>query len=274
MWRIAAVGALAGTVGCAKVPVTDRPQYNIVPDAIMRSLGKTSYHEALSGERIERKTEDAQILDQVGARIARVANQPDYDWETTLIDSNEINAWCMPGGKIGFYTGILPVLRNEAGMAFVMGHEVGHAVAHHGAERLTQQLTLFGGLAGLSVLLDKQTELDAQQRGVVMAALGAGAEVGIILPFSRTHENEADVIGLMYMSRAGYPPEESLPLWDRMSRQTGGSNVPAFLSTHPTDEKRQDHLREWMPQAKKRYERHQLAGDTTTTRWSAGRASN
>jgi metalloendopeptidase OMA1, mitochondrial len=265
-WRWG-VGAALAAVACAKVPVTDRPQYNLIPEALMKMLGKSSYAQALQGADVERKTEDAQLLNQVGAKIAKVANQPDYDWDYTLIEDSEINAWCLPGGYIGFYTGILPVLKHEAGMAFVMGHEVGHAVARHGAERLTQQLTLFGGLAGLSVVLEKETELSAEQRAIVLGALGAGAEVGVVLPFSRMHESEADVIGAMYMARAGYPPEESIPIWDRMSRQTGGGGVPAFLSTHPSDDKRQENLREWMPQAKKRYERNKLSYDTTNARW-------
>ncbi len=249
------------------MPITGRPQYNLIPDSVMSSLGKSSYADALAGQEIARKTEDAALLHQVGTQISQVANRPDYAWKTTLIESEEVNAWCLPGGYIGFYTGILPVLRHEAGMAFVLGHEVGHAIARHGAERLTQQLTLFGGLAGLTLLLDEESTLDKGQRSAVVAAVGLGAELGVLLPFSRTHESEADVIGLMYMARAGYPPAESIPLWDRMSRAAGGSRVPVFLSTHPSDEKRQDHLREWMPQATKRYERHQRSYDTTAPRW-------
>ncbi len=264
---IAAGAAVVLAVACAKVPVTGRPQYNVVPEAIMKTLGKTSYTDMLSGSRIERKTEDAQTLNQVGAKISRVANQPTYDWDYTLIEDDQVNAWCLPGGYIGFYTGILPVLEHEAGMAFVMGHEVGHAVANHGAERLTQQLTLFGGLAGLEILLSRETQLTPQQRGIVLGALGVGAEVGVMLPFSRMHESEADVIGAMYMARAGYPPEESIAVWDRMGRGSGGNSVPVFLSTHPSDESRQKNLREWMPQANKRYQRNKLAENTTAKKW-------
>ncbi len=254
-------------ISCAKVPYTKRAQYNLVPDAIMEQLGKMSYTQALGAEKKIRKGDDAETLKKVGNKIAKSAKEPDYEWEETLIESDEINAWCMPGGKIGFYTGILPVLKNEAGMAFVMGHEVAHATAKHGAERLTQQLTLVGGLAGLAVVLDTQTDLDRNTLAIVMAAVGAGAEVGILLPFSRMHESEADIIGTMYMASAGYPPEEGIKVWDRMSKETGGSGVPTFLSTHPSDDKRQDTIREWLPQAKKRYERNKLPGDTQAAKW-------
>lgn len=266
-----AVGAaLVVVAACNKVPVTGRPQYNLVPDSIMRGLGKSSYRDALSSEKLEKQGEEAELLKKVGNRIAKVANQPDYDWSYSLVDDDDtINAWCLPGGYIAFYTGILPVLENEAGMAFVMGHEVGHAVAHHSAERLTQQLTLVGGLVGLELFLANETELEPKERAVVLAALGIGAEVGVLLPFSRTHENEADVIGLMYMARAGYPPGESTQLWDRMEKQAP-SNVPTFLSTHPSNEARKDNLREWMPQARKKYERNKLAYDTQKTLWGAG----
>jgi len=134
---LVAGAALVLVVACNKVPYTGRPQYNLIPDAIMKGIGKTSYRDALSSEKLEKQGEDAELLKKVGARIARVANQPDYDWTYSLIDDDEtINAWCLPGGYIAFYTGILPVLENEAGMAFVTGHEVGHAIAHHSAERL------------------------------------------------------------------------------------------------------------------------------------------
>ncbi|MCB9777946.1 MAG: M48 family metallopeptidase [Alphaproteobacteria bacterium] len=260
--------ALPLAVGCSKAPVTGRKQYNLLPDSLMLPLAKSSYQDTLSKEKKVKNGTDATLLREVGQRIATVADQPKYDWEFTLVDDEEtINAWCMPGGKIAFYTGILPVLKHEAGMSFVMGHEVGHATAHHGAERLSQNLSLVGGLAGLYLFLDKKTELKTEQKATIVAALGAGAAVGVILPFSRAHEREADAIGVMYMARAGYDPDESLGLWDRMEELSGGSKVPVFLSTHPSHEKRKEKLKEWLPKARKKYERSKLSGDRSKTLW-------
>ncbi len=255
-----ALGALllaTGLGGCSKSPVTDRVQFNLIPDAIMRPLGASTYGEMLASERLERRTDNESTLKRVGKRISRVADKPRYKWQYRLIkDDRTVNAWCLPGGKIAFYTGILPVLENEAGMAFVMGHEVGHATAHHGAERLSQQLAVLGGMSALYLYMDRKTELNETQRGVILGALGVGAQVGFVLPFSRKHEKEADIIGMMYMARAGYPPEESVEVWSRMQRETGGAGIPAFLSTHPTNRQRKQNLREWMPQAKKRFKRN------------------
>jgi predicted Zn-dependent protease len=252
-------GALV-VVACHKVPYTERQQYNVIPNAVMTSIGKSSYAEALQGAPVARRGEDAATLERVGQRIAKAANEPSYDWEYALVQDPTVNAWCMPGGKIAFYTGILPVVSNEAGMAFVMGHEVGHATAHHGAERLSQQLTVLGGLTGLELFLTDRTQLSASQRATVLAALGAGAEVGVLLPFSRTQESEADVIGLMYMAKAGYPPAQSIDVWDRMEA-LAPSDTPVFLSTHPTNAHRKENLREWLPEARKKYDRNKHPGD-------------
>ena len=264
--------ALAGTAlfaACHKIPYTGRVQYNLVPKGIMKSLGKSSYASTLAEYKVaKRGTDDVKTLRQVGDRISGVANEPDFAWEFNLIEDDTINAWCLPGGYIGFYEGILPVLDNEAGMAFVMGHEVGHATANHGAERVSQQLTLIGGLLGLEVYLANKTEMKPENRALLLGAIGLGAEVGAILPFSRLHEREADVIGMMYMAKAGYPPEESVKVWQRMEKLTGGSAIPAFLSTHPSGDKRIANQREWMPQAKKKYQRNALPGDLTKTRWA------
>lgn len=260
-------GAAALAVACHKVEYTGRMQYNLIPDSLMRGIGKTSYQEQLSSATVLKSGSDHEKLVQVGKRISKVADQPKYEWKFNLLEDEEtINAWCLPGGYIAFYSGILPVLRNEAGMAFVMGHEVGHATAHHGAERMSQQLTMIGGLVGLEIYLSKTTDLQPQQRALILGALGIGTELAVILPFSRTHEAEADVIGMMYASEAGYPPEESVALWDRMEK-VAPSSIPSFLSTHPSNESRKDNLREWMPRAKKKYERHQLQYDSQKVLW-------
>ncbi len=254
-------------VACHKVPYTGRVQYNLIPESVMRGVGKSSYKTALSEEQVVRKGPDQDRLEEVGKRIARVAKQPDYDWSFSMIEDDEmVNAWCMPGGYIAFYSGILPVLRNEAGMAFVMGHEVAHATAHHGAERLSQQLTLLGGLAGLEIYMANATELKPQQRGIILGALGVGTELAVLLPFSRTHESEADVIGMMYAAQSGYPPDESVALWDRMEKASPGG-PPQFLSTHPSNDARKANLRDWMPRARKKFERNKLPGDMTETVW-------
>lgn len=261
-----ATATIVLAVACFKVPYTGRKPYNLVPETLMISLGKTTYQSTLSKEKVQKKGEDAKTLNRVGEKVAKVAKKDDYAWEYSLIESDEPNAWALPGGYIGFYTALLPTLQHEAGMAFVMGHEVAHAVARHGGERLTQQLTLFGGLAGLYAVLDTQTELDAKQSAAIVAALGIATEVGVLLPFSRMHESEADVIGVMYMGDAGYPPDESLGVWDRMA-ELGGAKMPVFLSTHPSHDKRQANIREWLPRANKRYQRNRIGRDTAKKLW-------
>jgi predicted Zn-dependent protease len=252
---------------CAKVPYTNRRQFKIVPNKVMSTLGRTTYASMLQGKRLQTSGQNHDVLSRVGQRISRAAAQPKFDWQYRMIDDPTINAWCLPGGYIGFYTGILPVLRNEAGMAFVMGHEVAHATAHHGAERLSQNLALVGGLGVLQAIASGNTKMTPEQQAIVFGALGVGAQVGVLLPFSRKHESEADVIGAMYMATAGYPPDESIVVWDRMAAMTGGSNTPSFLATHPPHEKRKQRLREWMPRAQKRYERNRLSGDMKATLW-------
>ena len=257
----------AMAAACAKVPYTGRQQYNLIPDVLMRGIGKSTYGVMIGEAKVKKKGEDNDILQDVGAKISKVADQPKYDWEFTLIDSDELNAWCLPGGYIGFYSGILPVLKNEAGMAFVMGHEVAHATAHHGAERLSQQLTLVGGLVGLELFMKDNTALKPKERQVVLGALGVGATVGVLLPFSRMHESEADTIGMMYMASAGYPPDESIKVWNRMDKEKDGVALPAFISTHPSNKNRKENLREWLPKAEKRYARNKLSKDTQVTLW-------
>jgi predicted Zn-dependent protease len=270
--RLAALLTAAGVlvVACAKVPYTGRIQYNVIPDSLMRGIGKSAYNEMLSGVSTKKKGDDASTLNKVGRKISKVADKPKYDWKFTLIKEDVVNAWCLPGGYIGFYTGVLPALRNEAGMAFVMGHEVGHATAHHGAERMTQSLTMLGGLVGLELYLKNKSNLKPKERGLVLGALGVGATVGVILPFSRAHEAEADVIGMMYMAKAGYPPAESIKVWDRFEKESNVVKIPAILSTHPATQKRQANQKEWLPKARKRYLRNKLGYDTQEPLWGKG----
>lgn len=254
--RQAAVAVAAGlfAVACAKVPYTNRTPFLLIPSGQMNALGAEAYKEARQQGQVVKDGKDVDRLQKVGRRIAERANQPDYAWKFTLFESEEVNAWCLPGGYIGFYSGILPVLDNESGMAFVMGHEVGHAVARHSAEQLSTQLGLTGALTLIDTLLSGSGKVDEQSHGLIMGALGLGAQFGVVLPFSRSHEKEADVIGLMYMAESGYPPAESVRLWERMEQMTG-KGPPAFLSTHPSNANRIENLEEWMPQAKKKFQR-------------------
>lgn len=262
--RVAAVLVALGLVGvaCKKVPYTGRKQFNAVPDGQMNQLGAQAYQELLAEVKVVQKGSDANVLRKVGDRIASVADQPDFDWQYRLINDAQINAWCLPGGYIGFYTGILPVLRSEAGMSFVMGHEVGHAVARHSAERMSQQLGLSAVLGALDVVLSGSGKVSEQQRGTIMGALGVGAEFGVLMPFGRSHEKEADIIGMMFMAEAGYPPAESMKVWTRMEELTGGG-PPAFLSTHPSFAARKDNQQEWLPEARKRFQRNRRSGEDT-----------
>ena len=234
----------------------------------MDSLGAQSYTDTLSKAKVATGGQDLKVLHRVGRRISKVANKPNYKWEYALIQEPTVNAWCMPGGKIGFYSGILPTLQHESGMAFVMGHEVGHAIAHHGAERMTQQLGVQGGLLAFQLWAEGKGKLTTEQKSLLYGALGMGAQLGILLPFSRMHESEADVIGMMYMAGAGYPPAESMKVWTRMEA-LGGARPPEFLSTHPSPDHRKKHLKSWLPQALKKYKRHKLSENVTKTLWTA-----
>ena len=254
------------SMACNKIPYTGRKQLNVVPNVLMNSLGAQTYAATLAEVNVVGSGEDRKTLNRVGRRISKVANEPKYAWEFALIDDPTVNAWCLPGGYIGFYSGILPTLRNESGMAFVMGHEVGHAVARHGAERVSQQVGVIGGLTVLQAWVDGKSKLTAEQKTVLFGALGLGAEVGVLLPFSRLHESEADVIGMMYMAEAGYPPGQASEVWVRMG-QLGGAKPPTFLSTHPSETQRIKNLTKWLPQAKKKFRRNKLPGDVTTPIW-------
>lgn len=262
----ASVASAVVIAGCTKIPYTNRTPVNAIPSVLMNSIGAQSYTATLAEVQVQAKGEDATTLRRVGGRIAKIANKPKYAWEYSLIEDATVNAWCMPGGKIGFYSGILPVLQHEAGMAFVMGHEVAHAVAGHSGERMTQQLGVMGGLSVLQAYVDGKTKLTAGQKEILFGALGLGAEVGVLLPFSRMHETEADIVGMMFMADAGYPPGQAPEVWTRMS-ELGGSRPPTFLSTHPSPEGRKATLGKWLPQARKKYIRNKLDGSVTQPLW-------
>ncbi|MBN2119537.1 MAG: M48 family metallopeptidase [Candidatus Omnitrophica bacterium] len=247
--------------GCATVPITGRKQLSLVSYSQVLALSNDSYREVISQSKLSRDSQKVQMVLGVGKTIASSAEEfmrdssmeselKNYDWEFNLIDDDEvINAFCMPGGKIGVYTGILPVARDKNGLAAVLAHEVAHAIANHGAERMSQLLLVELGQASLSAALKNSPEKTAQ---LWMLAYGAGVQVGALLPYSRTHEREADRIGLFIMARAGYDPREAISFWERMSKQ-GGSRPPEFLSTHPDVENRIKAMREELPEALKYY---------------------
>jgi predicted Zn-dependent protease len=264
---IAALALPTDPAGAA-VPYTGRKQIILVPDAVMNMIGKSSYQGVLDESQTEKQGQDVTVLKKVGGHISKAAKEPDFAWRYAMIEDQQVNAWCLPGGYIGFYSGILPVLQNEAGMAFVMGHEVGHAIARHGSERMTENLAVMGGLLGLNAYLSGESKLTPEQRNILMGAIGLGVTYGVSMPFSRMQESEADVIGEMLMANAGYPPGQSIEIWDRMEKLSPSG--PSFLSDHPSNSSRQENLRDWLPRAKKRYERARLDYDTTEPIWGGG----
>lgn len=255
--RSAATVILAATLaaglgsGCSTVPITGRRSFNVIPDSQAASLGADAYRQVLSESKLITAGPEYDQVVRVGRRLAAVSDQPNLAWEFNLIDDpGTINAFCLPGGKVAVYTGILPVAQSDAGLAVVMGHEIAHAIARHGSERMTNQLALSLGQAGLGEVLGRKDETTRQ---LVLAAFGAGATVGVMLPFSRSQESEADRIGLHYMARAGYDPVEAPRFWERMSAASQGPRPPTFLSTHPAHEARIRQLEALIPEARQEY---------------------
>lgn len=249
--------ALTVFSGCPKVPLTGRHSLILVPESQEMALGVQSFDEILKKSKLSGDAAATAMLERVGKRIAAVSGRPDYAWEFKLLDDPKtVNAFCLPGGKVAFYTGILPITQSEAGIAVVMGHEVGHALAKHGAERMSQQILLSVGEVSLALALQKKP---AETRALYGAAYGVGAGVGVILPFGRFQESEADHIGLLLMAKAGYDPREAVNFWKRMQAKSGGKAPPEFLSTHPADEKRIKQIEDWMPEALKYYEESKTA---------------
>ena len=234
--------------GCHKVPYTGRKQVIIMPKAQESAMGAQAYTDLLSEEKVSSNKAWGDIVKRVGQRVAKVTGESSYDWQFKLLAAETVNAFCLPGGKVAFYEGIMPVCSNEAGVAVVMGHEIGHAIARHGIKRMRQGIIVQLGALGVSVATQTKSE---QEKLVLMGAYGALANLGFVLPFSRKHETEADHIGIMYMALAGYDPAEAPRFWGRMAQS--GSNVPAFMSTHPKSDKRAEDLDSLMADAKKVY---------------------
>ena len=249
-------------IGCTKNLVTGRKQLDLVSEAELQSMATQQYQTFLSQNKVVNasNSRDAEMVRRVGSRISTAItafyNQKGYtsvlegyQWEFNLVDSKEANAWCMPGGKVVVYTGLLPLTQNEAGLAIVIGHEIAHAVAQHGSERMSQELLQQLGGVALQVAIANKP---AETQNLFMTAYGIGSTVGGILPFSRKEETEADKFGLYYAAMGGYNPQEAIPFWERMSK-AGGTNTLEFLSTHPSDERRIKDIKVSMPQALKYY---------------------
>lgn len=241
---------------CATVPITGRRQLSLIPASQINAMSFNQYSEFLKSAKLSTDENQVAMVRNVGGKIQRAVEQyfaaknmsselKGYQWEFNLVEDSAVNAWCMPGGKVVVYTGILPVTKDEAGLAVVMGHEIAHAVANHGNERMSQGLvTQMGGIALAKALEEKPQ----QTQNLFMAAFGIGAQLGVLLPYSRLHESEADHLGLIFMAMAGYDPHGAVDFWKRMAAQSKGA-PPEFLSTHPSDETRIKKLQELIPEA-------------------------
>jgi len=239
--------------GCVTVPETGRKQVMLVTGEQETQLGLTGFDKLKKDQPISHDAAANALLQKVGKRIAAVAPLPNAQWEFVVFDSKEANAFCLPAGKVGVYTGLLPITRDEAGLATVLGHEIAHAVAHHGAERISQEMLR---QAGGEVLSSSLSNTDPKTQALVTTVYGLGTQLGAMLPYSRLHESEADNMGLTYMARAGYDPEAAVGFWQRFAdynKQSGSAAIPKFLRTHPVDADRIRRLQELMPRAKEEY---------------------
>jgi len=248
--------------GCALNLLTGRKQLSLVKESDLQLMATTQYKTFLTENKIlnSATSRDAATVDRVGARIANAITKyydsqgkesmlEGYVWEFNTVDSKEINAWCLPGGKVVVYTGLLPVTQNEASLAIVLGHEIAHSVAKHGNERMSQAMVQQMGGMALEVALAQKPK---ETQDLFMMSYGIGSDLGAMLPWSRQQETEADQYGLIFSAMAGYDPREALPFWQRMSA-AGGANPPEFLSTHPSDATRIRKLKQFMPEALKYY---------------------
>ena len=234
-------------VSCQSVPITERKQFILVPISTELELGATTYNDILSESKLSTNAKAVNRIRIIGQRIANITDRTDYDWQFNLIDNDEVvNAFCLPGGKVAVYTGIMKLASTNAELATVIGHEISHAIARHGAERMTQFLLLeLGGMA-LEEAIEKKTK---KTKDLARIAYGAGTQLLYILPYSRTHEFEADHLGLIYMAKAGYDPHAAVDFWRKMNEEYGDREPPEFLSTHPNSEQRISHLQELLPEA-------------------------
>lgn len=255
--------AAATLVACSTNPITGRKQLGLVSEREVQAMGSAQYRQFLAQSAVVSPSadRDAEMVRRVGRRVASAITSyyrqkglgselSGYNWEFNLVNDKQVNAWCMPGGKVVVYTGLLPVTRNEAALAVVMGHEIAHAVLQHGRERMSQGLAQQLGGVALSAALANRP---AATQNLFLQSYGVASNVGVILPFSRKQEFESDRYGLIFTAMAGYNPREAVALWRRMEQMSNGNRPPQFLSTHPTEGNRIAQLERYMPEALKYY---------------------
>lgn len=245
-------------LSCGTNPFTGKKTLALVPNSQILPMAFQQYSQFLGENKVVRGTSDAEMIKRVGQKISKASERwlnanghagylKDYKWEYNLVEDKTVNAWCMPGGKIVFYTGILPIANGERGVAAIMGHEVAHALANHGQQRMSAgQIQQVAGVATQVAISGKSS----QTQQLIGTAFGLGSQFGVMLPFSRSHETEADKIGLTLMAIAGYNPTEAAELWKRMKANSGGQAPPEFMSTHPSNDTRIRNLTAWVPEAK------------------------
>lgn len=261
-WRGAGVGLFLAIVlslgGCTTVPETGRRAFTIMPESQMTSMGANAFAEVKRSSPLITSGERYEMIQRVGHRLARVVavDMPNGAWEFIYIDEAQVNAWAMPGGKIAVYDGLFKVVEDENELAFILGHEIAHVTARHANQRISQGILVAAGGVGLDQAMRNRSSAD---RNLILALYGVGTTVGVMLPYSRSHESEADYIGLLYMARAGYDPRVAPAVWGKMARESRGG-PPEWLSTHPSHYRREEDLRNAMPVAMEEY-RRALAAD-------------
>jgi metalloendopeptidase OMA1, mitochondrial len=248
--RVGLAAALLLAVACQTVPITGRHQIMLLPEGNELQMGLDAYQDVLKKSNVSRDPALNAQVTRVGRRIADATGRTDYQWEFKVLEDKQANAFCLPGGKVAVYTGILPITRDDAGLAAVLGHEAAHAIARHGGERISAELLVQTGLTATQVALAQRDPVTVT---AVTALLGAGASVGVLLPWGRAQESEADHLGLVYMAKAGYHPSAARDLWVRMAAG-GGGRQPEFLSTHPAPETRIKQIEGWIPEALQYYQ--------------------
>ena len=246
---------------CTTVPVTGRSQLNLIPGSSMLSMSAQQYGTFLKENKLSQNQEQTATVRRVGARIQGAVERyfassglqdylKKYKWEFNLVEDKQVNAWCMPGGKVVVYTGIMPIARDDAGLAVVMGHEIAHAIAEHGNERMSQGLLAQLGGTALATALSTQPD---ETRQLWMSVYGVGAQYGALMPYGRMQESEADHLGLVFLTMAGYDPNMAITFWERMAAQNGGKASPEFLSTHPADATRIADIKRLIPEVLAKY---------------------